>query len=230
MKNRLSLLLVPLALIPGPASGQNARLVTPETAEFGEVREGETVSGVVRFVNQGSAPLQIQRVQASCGCTTTQASSTRIAPGDTARVDYSLRTRGFRGIVRKSITVYFADPKEPSLHVTLSGTVITELEVAPSFIDFQSVPVDPDTTYKKFFRVTNRTGKPVKIASVRASSGLLTVTPATAVVAAGQKAEFRVSLRPERSTIEDADIWIETDLASRPKLDVPVFIQVVKKP
>lgn len=207
-------------------SGPSVRLLTPETIRFGRVAEGQPVTGVIRFANTGKAPLQIERVQASCGCTATQSEKTRIDPGDSTAIRFSIRTQGFRGVIRKSITVYFASPDVSPLQTVVEGTVFAEIEVSPSFIDFQSVPLRPDTLYKELILIQNSSDKPLQIKSVRATSKYLTVTPASAAVDPGRSLTLRVSLRPEKEITEDADLWIETDSAVKPKMSVPVFIHV----
>jgi hypothetical protein len=213
-------------LMTGPASGQTVRLLTPETIPFGRVIEGQPVTGTIRFINAGKAPLQIDRVHASCGCTATQSEKMRIDPGDSTTIRYSIRTQGFRGIIRKSITVYFASPDVQPLQTVIEGTVFTEIEVSPSFIDFQSIPLNPDTTFKELILIQNSADRPLQIKSCHVTSKYLTVTPASATVPPGRSLTLRVSLRPEKEITEDADLWIETDSAVKPKISVPVFIHV----
>jgi hypothetical protein len=208
---------------------QAVRRVTPEKIEFGRLPEGRTVEGELRFTNAGTAPAHIQRIQASCGCTTTKTEKMTVEPGDTASIHYSVRTQGFRGIVRKTITIYFTDPKEQELEFVIQGTLYSDLEVTPSFIDFQGVTEDRNSTLMQKVTVTNQTEKPLRITSVRATSDLLTVSPERASLPPGRAQVIQVTLRPSKTATQDADIWIETDSPSRPKFAVPVFIQVEKK-
>jgi len=216
------------ALFCGPLRAQNIHAITPMKIEFGRLPEGRTVEGDIRFTNAGNAPVQIQRVQASCGCTTTKIEKMGLEPGDTASVHYAVRTQGFRGIVRKTITVFFTDPKEKELEFVIQGTLYSDLEVTPSFIDFQRVTLDLNSTLTQKVTVMNQTQKPIRIAA-RTTSDLLTVSPASSTVPAGQSLALQVTLRPSKAVTQDADVWIETDSASRPKIAVPVFIQVGNK-
>jgi hypothetical protein len=213
-------------LLTGALRAQAVKLLTPDTIEFGRVLEGQPVTGVIRLLNTGRAPIQIERIQASCGCTATQSEKMRIEPNDSTAVRYSIRTHGFRGVIRKSITVYFASKDIEPLHTVIQGTVFTEIEVSPSFIDFQSIPLRADTTYKELISIQNYSEKPLQIKSVRTTSKFLTVTPPAATVPPGQSLTLRVSLRPEKEVTEDADLWIETGLATRPRISIPVFIHV----
>jgi len=213
----------------GLVQAQNIRPITPEKIEFGRLLEGRTLQGDIRFVNTGKEAVQIQRVQASCGCTTTKIEKMRVEPGDTASVHYSVRTQGFRGLVRKTITVYFTDPKEKELQFVIQGTLFSELDVTPSFIDFQGVALDANSSFTQNVTVQNQSEKPIQIATVRATSDLLTVSPVSATVPAGQSLTVEVTLRPSKVAAVDADVWIESNSASRPKISIPVFIQIEKK-
>ena len=213
----------------GVVRAQNVRPITPEKIEFGRLLEGRTLQGDIRFVNTGKEAVQIQRVQASCGCTTTKIEKMRVEPGDTASVHYSVRTQGFRGLVRKTITVYFTDPKEKELQFVIQGTLFSELDVTPSFIDFQGVALDANSSFTQNVTVQNQSEKPIQITTVRATSDLLTVSPVSATVPAGQSLTVEVTLKPSKAATVDADVWIESNSASRPKISIPVFIQIEKK-
>jgi hypothetical protein len=215
-----------ISLLAGPLGAQTARLLTPETIAFGRILEGQPVTGSIRLLNTGRTPLQIERIQASCGCTAAQSEKMRIDPGDSTTIRFSVRTQGFRGIIHKSITVFFASPDIEPLSTVIEGTVFAEIEVSPSFIDFQSIPLRADTTYKELISIQNSSDKPLQIRSVRATSKFLTVTPPSATVLPGQSLTLRVSLRPEKEITEDADVWIETGLTAKPRISIPVFIHV----
>jgi hypothetical protein len=226
--SRLFAVFVPMTLV-GLSQAQNIRPITPEKIEFGRLLEGRTLEGDIRFANTGREPVQIQRVQASCGCTTTKIEKMRVEPGDTANVHYSVRTQGFRGLVRKTITVYFTEPKEKELQFVIQGTLFSELDVTPSFIDFQGVALDANSSFTQNVTVQNQSGKTVRISSVRATSELLIVSPVSASIPTGQSLSIQVTLRPSKAATQDADVWIESDSASRPKISIPVFIQIEKK-
>ena len=228
MRSRFYAFCVPMFL-SALAQAQNIRLITPEKIEFGRLQEGRTLEGDIRFANAGKQPVQIQRVQASCGCTTTKIEKMTVEPGDTATVHYSVRTLGFRGLVRKTITVYFTDPKEKELAFVIQGTLFGELDVTPSFIDFQGVALDMNSSFTQNVTVQNQSGKTLKISVIRATSELLTVSPASATLPAGQSLSVQVILRPSKPATVDTDVWIESDSASRPKISIPVFIQIEKK-
>ena len=88
------------------AAGKEARAkFKEETWDFGKVKQGEVLAHEFVFVNEGDAPLVIERVATSCGCTAALASEDRIAPGKEGRIKASFDTRGYAGSVVKYVYV-----------------------------------------------------------------------------------------------------------------------------
>ena len=75
--------------------------------DFGTVKEEiGAVTTSFEFVNTGDAPLVIQRVTATCGCTTPKYTREPILPGDTGQVDVRYSTFRRPGNFRKNVRVY----------------------------------------------------------------------------------------------------------------------------
>jgi hypothetical protein len=67
-----------LLAAPGWAQGSKPRAVFKETNhDFGKVKQGDVVSCEFVFKNAGGAPLVIERVETTCGCTAALASRRR---------------------------------------------------------------------------------------------------------------------------------------------------------
>lgn len=77
-----------------------------ETFDFGTIEEGPAADHVFTFTNTGKEPLIIQRVQASCGCTTPDWTKDPVAPGKTGMIKASYGTQGRPGNFEKSMTVF----------------------------------------------------------------------------------------------------------------------------
>lgn len=75
--------------------------------DFGTIQEnGGNVSYVFEFTNTGNAPLLIQRVSASCGCTTPEWTQTPVEPGKKGSVTAMFNPRGRSGVQTKDVYVY----------------------------------------------------------------------------------------------------------------------------
>ena len=74
--------------------------------DFGTVDEGAPAEYVFALKNTGKEPLIIERVQASCGCTTPDWTKDPIAPGKTGMVKAAYGTQGRPGHFEKTLTVF----------------------------------------------------------------------------------------------------------------------------
>lgn len=91
--------------------------------DFGTIKEEiGAITTIFEFVNSGEAPLIIQRVTATCGCTTPQYTREPILPGDTGRIDVRYSTVRRPGNFRKNVRVYTNVP-DSVFTLTIRGRV-----------------------------------------------------------------------------------------------------------
>src|ERR1051325_5941141 len=73
--------------------------------DFGQIREGDKVAYTYNFQNNGQAPLIIQGVQPTCGCTAPDWSKEPIPVGGSGFVKVEFDSNGKQGIQNKTVTV-----------------------------------------------------------------------------------------------------------------------------
>lgn len=74
--------------------------------EFGKVKEGAKVEHEFEFTNVGDLPLQISKVDASCGCTVPDwQPKTPVLPGKTGKIKVIFNTQGNPGQAYKEVTI-----------------------------------------------------------------------------------------------------------------------------
>lgn len=100
------------------------------TIDYGKVYKGEDDGlRVFEFTNTGDAPLIVQNVQSTCGCTVPSKPKEPIMPGKTGEIEvkYNMAT----GPIRKSITVETNAVNHQDGRVVLSikGEVLERPEV-----------------------------------------------------------------------------------------------------
>jgi hypothetical protein len=100
--------------------------------DFGSVEQGAPVEHVFRLRNTGTDALRVDHVKGTCACTVGVATGEAIAPGDEAWVTVQLDTARLAGRTTKTATVYTSDPVTPTIPVTLTGEVLTDLVVRPA--------------------------------------------------------------------------------------------------
>jgi hypothetical protein len=100
--------------------------------DFGSVEQGVPVEHVFRLRNTGTEALRVDHVKGTCACTVGVATGEAIAPGEEAWVTVQLDTARLSGRTTKTATVYTNDPVTPTVPVTLTGEVLTDLVVRPT--------------------------------------------------------------------------------------------------
>jgi hypothetical protein len=135
-------LLAALALVARLApAGEPAPAVAVDAAvhDFGAVEQGAAVEHVFRIRNTGTSALRIDHVKGTCACTVGVATGEAIVPGDEAWVTVRLDTARLAGRTTKTATVYTNDPVAPTVSVTLTGEVLSDLVVRPTPLYFGHV-------------------------------------------------------------------------------------------
>lgn len=123
-----------------PAQATKPRAVFKGTThDFGKVKQGDVVSHEFVFRNEGGAPLVVERVETTCGCTAALVSEKRVAPGREGRIKTTFDTRGYSGRLAKYVYIISNDGENPRRELQL----VAEIEVPPSArIDVDRYNVD----------------------------------------------------------------------------------------
>lgn len=91
--------------------------------DFGNIKEDDgEVSGVFRIVNTGKAPLIINNVIPTCGCTNVDFPQKPVLTGDTADISFTFNPLGRPGKFEKTIKVYLNEETGPR-RLILKGVV-----------------------------------------------------------------------------------------------------------
>lgn len=91
--------------------------------DFGKIKESDGIATCTfKFKNTGSAPLIIQRVQATCGCTTPSYTKEPVLPGKEGSITVNYSAKGNVGAFEKRLTVFTNVPDEVYI-LTIKGEV-----------------------------------------------------------------------------------------------------------
>jgi hypothetical protein len=120
-----------LALLPPPGrAGAEEKAppaprirVEPESFDFGRALPGKVLRKEFTVRNFGDAPLVLERVSTTCGCTAALSAEDRVAPGGATLLRVTFETRSYAGRVERQVLVRSNDPKTPLLTVKVSATV-----------------------------------------------------------------------------------------------------------
>ena len=115
------LIFAPLALT-AQASGPMINFEI-ETIDYGEISKGSDGIRTFIFENTGNAPLEIQGVRSSCGCTIPKKPEVPIAPGDKGEITVKYDTNRV-GVFRKTITVNTNVSTKAIIALKIKGNVL----------------------------------------------------------------------------------------------------------
>ena len=131
------LMLAMMLLTPGIVWAEGKPVILFKTTEVGagQVYYGDKASFEFEFTNAGDAPLVVERVRTSCGCTKAESDPKSVSPGGKGRIQVTYDSHGQpRGAHDKGITVYSNDPAKPKVDLKFKVDVVRELEVQPESV------------------------------------------------------------------------------------------------
>jgi hypothetical protein len=102
-------------------------LIKTDTYDFGYIETGEKTSHTFQFENVGNAPLIIDKVLTTCGCTVPEWTKEPISPGNSGQVKVVFDSTGKMGRQNKIITIR-SNNTEGDVRLILSGMIIPKKE------------------------------------------------------------------------------------------------------
>ena len=104
-----------------PVKSAQEMLVLKENAfDFGKIQQGQPVTHEFSLTNNSADSLKLEKVQASCGCTTPVWKNDPVAPGGSTQINVGFNA-GSEGPFEKLVTIFFNGGQTKTL--TIKGTV-----------------------------------------------------------------------------------------------------------
>jgi hypothetical protein len=161
---------------------------------FGNVIQGKKVEHVFTFTNRGDAPLIIERIRSSCGCTVAENSTRQIAPGKKGEIKATFDSTNFAATVTKTLYVHTNDPQTPVATLTLTGTITEQIVVTPRQLNFGGVR--SGSIREAVVTIENKGDTTLTIKSVRPSGMQITTTVRNEVIKPKETGSLLVQLSP----------------------------------
>jgi hypothetical protein len=126
------LLLCSTPIAAGATLGPKAQV--PETTfDFGEIFEDRELTHTFTIKNIGDALLEIKDIDSDCACTAAD-SDRRIPPGGQGRIKLTIAPYSVLRQFAKKTKVFFNDPDQPQVVLTMQGYGKPFIEIQPSHI------------------------------------------------------------------------------------------------
>jgi len=140
--------------------------------DFGEVSEGEQVTHIYKFKNEGNSTLKINNVRTSCGCTAALVTEDTLEPTKKGEIKVTFNTKRRKGNQSKRITVRSNDPEQSVVSLTIKGVVKVEVDIYPDTIFFGQIKKNQGLI--RDIKILPSSQKDFKVLSVTSSNPLIT--------------------------------------------------------
>ncbi|MBN1272008.1 MAG: DUF1573 domain-containing protein [Candidatus Aminicenantes bacterium] len=179
--------------------------VSEKSWDFGEIKQGDVLTHIFKFKNEGGAPLEIFNVRASCGCTAVILSKKIIPPGEEGTLKVTFNSRGYSDKVRKYIFLDTNDPDREKFQIFVEA----DIEVPPRpRIALEQYTADVGLVIEKekirhAFKVKNIGERELSFSCLHRQAEFMVN---------GEKNSFPVKVSPGR----DVEVFIDIGRAEKP--------------
>ena len=221
MKKTLFLFLL---VFPLTHFAQSLEWLSPVQIDWGKIREGETITGRIEFKNNSTSTIHILNVRSHCGCTVADIDKTEYKPGEKGAISYTLRTKNYHGLIRKSITIKWKDKTEHTERFVLQADIKREFDVSPNYFSFYNTPWQPDTVITGLLVMTNRSKQTIQVEKVYSKNGVVTIDFNQFKLPPDDSHAVQFSIQPTSPESKTDYIFVETDFQNRKQSRIPVFL------
>jgi uncharacterized cupredoxin-like copper-binding protein len=203
--------------------------------DFGDIKQGETVSHTFVLTNSGGDLLKITNVQASCGCTAAVPEKNELAPGESTNLPVKFNSTGRMGLQTKTVKIFTNDPQSPEMTLTISGKIVTgEQSGVPTIHfpetqhDFGKVSEGEKINYT--FRFVNKGQSELLIKDVKSSCGCTAALLSSSNVKPGQEGTIKVEFDTKnRSGKNSKTITVQSNDPKDPTKILTIYADIIKK-
>ncbi len=97
-----------------------------------------------------------------------------VPPGGEAKIEVKIKTKGHTGLMSKTVRVQSNDPKNPTLKLTLKGTIEVEVGFARAYVRIPTISLGEEKAAETKFMVKDRTD--FKVLGIESSTPSMTAT------------------------------------------------------
>ncbi len=136
------------------------------TYKFEPVVEGEKVEYAFKFKNPSEYPLKLVKVKPACGCTAADYPKDFVKPGGEGQIKSILKTRGYSGKIKKTISITTNSKKQKNVTLAFEGEVIPLVEF-PRSVDLKEIVPGKDIVETVSIKVPEKIKETTKVTEIK---------------------------------------------------------------
>lgn len=213
-----------------PTPKKTALVAEKPVYDFSYAGPSQTIMHEFKLANPSGYPTVIEAISVCCGCWIKSRFDPpeTIGPGKHRNVRVVCQMPRYEGPVEKVINLITGAQKTDTLALTIKGSIVRQTQVLPEALFFG--PLKKGAYVGKKVRMLQMPSKKLRIRKISANRDFyrINLTPFKERNHRGYEIFVGFSARRvETGTYNDV-ITIHTNDARKPKIDIPVLIQVVK--
>jgi hypothetical protein len=142
-----------------------ADMFTVKNHSFGKVPSGSNTQFAFEFKNKYQETVHVQSVRSTCGCTIPTIVDATVKSRQTGKILATFNTKAFLGPKSATVTVVFDKPFFAEVQLTVSGEILSDVNVTPAEVAFGQVSAGAAKTSEVTVSFLNRPN--IKIEDVR---------------------------------------------------------------
>ncbi|MFI5237179.1 MAG: DUF1573 domain-containing protein [Ignavibacteriales bacterium] len=204
--------------------------------DFGDIKQGETVSHTFVLSNSGGDLLKITNVKASCGCTAASPEKSELAPGESTNLLVSFNSTGRQGLQTKTIKISSNDPQNPEMVLTITSNVLPgNVNTGTPVIFFPETQHDfgklnEGDKVEYTFKFLNNGSSDLIIKTVKTSCGCTAALLSKDNLTPGQEGTIKVELNTENRTGKlSRTVTVQSNDPKEPAKILTIYADIVKQ-
>jgi hypothetical protein len=161
--------------------------------DFGTTSRVQQVAGALTFQNTGNGDLQLTNLSATCVCIRAGAEPTRLKPGESGMIDFSINIGPSVGDIVEQVFVSSNDPQNPTVTLTIHLYIKPLFEVTPTAVQLGSLR--PGNTTNLTVAVKRTDGRKLRITKVVSDNPSLTTRVMPVKESRGQAARILIQFK-----------------------------------
>lgn len=189
-----TILAISASIVSVAAFAQPAITIEEPSFDFGTIQEGPEAAHDFIVMNKGDQLLKIDRLQTSCGCTSSKMDKMEIKPGEKATLTALYDTANRPGPFKKEIRVFSNDPVHPEVVAAIQGTVQPRpgpmIGVEPTSLNLGTIKPDEERILK--IAISNMGEKELVLHAIVTRDGSIKLLNKDVKIAVGERVELEL--------------------------------------